>query len=155
MARLKRRGREAAALGNTLVKRPREFPGEAGRLLKRTFRTMWMARGGGFYAIGFVVTFVWLEIRTIATEIGASDGLGSFLAEELLEFLFRFSLQSIGNTVQALLWPLLAIDRYEAWGLAVLGAGYLLFDALLKEPLTAWLFDDDETPQRDTDGDSS
>lgn len=153
VARLRRRGRETVALGSTLVRQPRAFPGEATRLLKRSFRAMWMARGGGFYAVGFVITFLWLELRTIVTEIATSDGVGSFVSEQLVEFLFRFSLQSIGNTVRALLWPLLAIERYEAWGLAVLAAGYLFFDALLKEPLSAWLFDGE--PPSDEDGDSA
>ena len=124
------------------------------RPTKRSFRTMWMARGGGFYAIGVVVTFVWLEIRTIATEIAASDSLAAFFAEELLEFLLRFSLQSIGNSIQALLWPVVVIERYAAWGAVVLGAGFLLFDALLKKPLTAWLFDgDDAAPREDNAND--
>ncbi len=141
VARVKRQGREAASLGNTLVSRPREFPGEAGGLLKRSFRTMWMARGGGFYACGFVVTFVILELRTIADEIGAASGFVDFVSEQFLEFLLRVSVQSIVNTVYAALWPLLALAEFEYLGLAVLLLGYFGFDRFLKPSLTRWLFD--------------
>lgn len=141
VARMRRRGREAYGLGATLVNEPRAFPAQAGGLLKRSFRTMWAARGGGFYASGFVVTFVWLEFRTLLGEIVASDGIGSFFSEQLLEFLLRFSLQSLGNTLQALIWPVLVVARWEAWGVAALLAGALLFGRLLKAPLTDWLFD--------------
>ncbi len=148
VARMRRRGREAYGLGATLVNEPRAFPARAGGLLKRSFRTMWAARGGGFYASGFVVTFVWLEFRTLLGEIAASDGIGSFVSEQLLEFLLRFSLQSLNNTLQAFIWPALVIARWEAWGVAALLAGGFLFGRLLKAPLTAWLFDD-EPPEDD------
>ena len=144
VARVKRQGRQAASLGSTLVHRPREFPHEAGGLMKQGFRTMWLARGGGFYAIGFVITFLYLEVRTIATEVGAASGFFDFLGEELLEFLFRFSIQSLANTVQAFLWPLLLVGEYEYAGVAVLVLGYLGFDRWCKPALTRWLFDEPE-----------
>ena len=83
VARMKRRGREAYGLGRTLVKEPRAFPGEFGSLLKRSFRTVWEARGGGFYACGFVGTFIWLELQTIAGEIAGADGGGQGAADAL------------------------------------------------------------------------
>jgi hypothetical protein len=147
VARMKRRGREAYGLGRTLVKEPRAFPGAFGQLLKRSFRTVWEARGGGFYACGFVGTFIWLELQTIAGEIAGADGVGSFLSEQLLEFLFRFSLQSLVNTIQALIWPALLIGKYELWGIAGLLLAYLLFSLVIKEPLTRWLFADADVAQ--------
>ncbi|ANO52355.1 hypothetical protein [Woeseia oceani] len=142
VARMKRRGREAYGLGQTLVHEPRAFPGACGGLLKRSFRTMWEARGGGFYACGFVLTFIWLEISTLFSELMSATGVGSFLSDQLLEFLFRFSLQSIGNTVQAFVWPALIIDEYELWGIAGIAISYLLFSQFLKSALTKWLFAD-------------
>lgn len=143
--RLRRQGREGRDLGRMLVNEPRAVPGRLGYLAKRGFRSLWQARGGGFYACGFAVTFVWLELRTLAGEIAAASGVGSFLSEQLIEFIVRFTVQSITNTVQAFLWPLWFLGNYELWGLLGLLAGYLLFRHLLKEPLTRWLFDDDAT----------
>ncbi|MEQ8206075.1 MAG: hypothetical protein RIA65_07865 [Woeseia sp.] len=142
VARMKRRGREAYGLGQTLVHEPRAFPGACGGLLKRSFRTMWEAHGGGYYACGFVLTFIWLEISTLFSELASASGVGSFLSDQLLEFLFRFSLQSIGNTVQAFIWPALVIGEYEWWGLGGIGISYLLFSQFLKSPMTEWLFAD-------------
>ena len=141
---MKRRGRETYGLGQTLVHEPRAFPGACGGLLKRSFRSMWEARGGGFYACGFVVTFIWLEITTLFSELASATGVGSFLSEQLFEFLFRFSVQSIGNTVQAFIWPALVIGEYELWGIGGLLVAYLLFSQFLKTPMTEWLFADAE-----------
>ncbi|MDZ7644961.1 MAG: hypothetical protein U5K76_12580 [Woeseiaceae bacterium] len=143
LARMRRRGRETRQLGRTLVNEPRAFPGECGRLLKRSFRTVWASHGGGYYACGFVVAFAWLEVTTFFREFGMSDGMVDFFSEQLLEFLLRFTVQSLVNTVQAFLWPLWFINRFEGWGIAMLIAGYLLFDRVLKLPLTRWLFDGD------------
>ncbi|MBT8083727.1 MAG: hypothetical protein KJN72_00780 [Woeseia sp.] len=144
VARIKRRGRETYALGNTLVHNPRAFPAQAGGLLKRSFRTMWDARGGGFYACGFVLTFIWLEVSTLVDEISASDGVISFFTEQFFEFLFRFSVQSIGNTVQAFIWPLLIIERLGPVSIIPMLVVYFLFSRLLKDPLSNWLFADSD-----------
>lgn len=141
-ARVRRRLREAYSLGNTLVKNPRAFPAQAGGVLKRMFRTMWEARGGGFYACGFVLTFVWLEITTLIGEVSQSTGVIDFFTEQFVEFLLRFSIQSLGNSIQAFLWPLLIIDYLGPISIALLLAVYLLFARFLKPSLTAWLFDD-------------
>ncbi len=145
VARMRRRGRETKALGHTLINEPRAFPRQAGGLFKRMFRTMWEARGGGFYACGFVISFIWLEINTLIDEIASADGFIEFFTEQFLEFLMRFSAQSITNTVLSFLWPLLVIDRLGPISVALLLAGYLAFARFIKPVLTAWLFDDGMT----------
>jgi len=147
VARIKRRGREAKALGTTLVNEPKAFPAEAGGVVKRGLRTMWQARGGGFYAVGFVLTFLYLEARTLVREVGASDGVVSFFTEQAMEFLFRFSIQSIQNTALAFVWPFLVLDAWHEYGLVALAAGYLLFAYVLKDRLTEWLFDGQDNEQ--------
>lgn len=101
-----------------------------------------MARGGGFYACGFVVSFLWFEVRTLADELGASDGVMAFFSEQIVEFLLRFSVQSLVNSIQALVWPVFVLERFQGWGILLLAAGYLSFDRLFKRPLTRWLFDE-------------
>ncbi len=147
VARMKRRGRETYGLGQTLVHEPRAFPAACGGIMKRSFRGVWEARGGGFYACGFVLTFIWLEIQTVISEVSGANSVGSFFSEQLLEFVFRFSLQSIGNTVKALIWPVWVIEQFELWGVAGLGVAYLLFAWFIKEPLSQWLFADVDSDQ--------
>ena len=126
-----------------MVNEPRSFPRALLVELKRLFRTLWGARGGGYYACGFAVTFIWLEVTTLLSEVAGATSIGSFLSEQLVEFIIRFSLQSIENTVQAFLWPVAIIQRWELVGIAGLYLGYLLFRYVIKTPLTRWLFDDE------------
>ena len=142
--RLKRRGRETWSLGQTLWHEPRAFPAQAGDMARRGFRRMWEARGGGFYACGFVVTFVALEVLTFIDEVTGSDGIIAFFTEQFWEFIVRFSVQSIGNTVQAFLWPLLVLQELGNYGFLFLISAYALFALLIKDRLTAWLFSPDE-----------
>lgn len=140
--RLKRRAREFVALGQVLVKDPRAFPPALLVFLRRSVRTMWDARGGGLYACGFVITFVWLELRLLIGELSASSGIGDFVSEQLLEFIFRFTFASIGNSLQAFVWPILIIEIAPPWGALVLVAMFYLFPRYLKKPLERWLFAD-------------
>jgi hypothetical protein len=145
---LENRLRETANLGHVLATEPRAFPGALGRVLKRFVRTVWNARGGGLYACGFVVTFLWLEATTFIGELVASGSLASFVSEQLIEFILRFTVQSLTNTVLAFIWPVYVIQFSPIWGGIALAALYILFPRYLKEPLTKWLFHDaDEKPE--------
>jgi hypothetical protein len=144
---MRNRLRETANLGRVLVTEPRAFPGELGRVFRRFVRSVWHARGGGLYACGFVVTFLWLEATTVVDEVASATSLGSFLSDQLFEFLFRFTIQSLQNTIGAFLWPVYVLQMSPVWGGATLAALYILFPRYIKEPLTQWLFrgdDDDE-----------
>lgn len=113
------------------------------RIAKRGFRAVWSARGGGLYACGFLITFLWLEVSTFAREVASADSIGSFITEQLFEFVIRFTVQSLENTVQAFLWPLPIIEWSPVWGGVFLGGLYVIFRQFLKKPLTDWLFGDD------------
>lgn len=138
------RAREAMGLGRVLVTEPRAFPGALGKVFKRSVRTLWQARGGGLYACGFVVTFIWLEITTLFEEIASSTSLAGFFSEQFFELILRFTIESLQNTIGAFLWPVYLIQLSPVWGGAILGALYLAFPRYIKEPLTRWLFHDDE-----------
>ncbi|HET6628965.1 MAG TPA: hypothetical protein VFG91_04255 [Woeseiaceae bacterium] len=147
---LESRLRETANLGHVLATEPRAFPGAIGRVLKRFVRTLWNARGGGLYACGFVVTFLWLEATAFVGQLVASGSLAGFLSSQLFEFVVRFTVQSLTNTVLAFIWPVYLIQLSPLWGGIALAALYVLFPLYIKDPLTNWLFhDDDETPQKD------
>ena len=110
--------------------------------LKRAFRAVWSARGGGLYACGFVLTFLWLEVTTFFSEVAAANSVGEFVSEQLFEFVIRFTVQSIQNTVSAFMWPVAIIQWSPAWGGLILGGMYLVFAKFIKQRLERWLFDD-------------
>jgi hypothetical protein len=125
-------------------------------VIRRWIRKVWDARGGGLYACGFVIAFVWLEFTTLVDEFSSSNGITGFFSGQLVQFLLRFTVDSLVNTVNALIWPVHFIRFSPPWGFVILGALYLVFTYVLKKPLERWLFHDAEKTiaeqsARDTD----
>lgn len=139
-ARLKERGSEISDLGRTAIHQPREVPQKVGGLIGNSIRKMYVARGGGFYACGFVVSFVLLEAQTLADDLFSSSGIGGFIGEQLLQWIFRFALDSLVNTVQALIWPVYVIAWKPPAGALVFAAAYFVFGKYIKGPLGIRLF---------------
>jgi hypothetical protein len=133
----------AAGLSRALVNEPKTFPGEVAKLARRWFRKLWNARGGGLYACGFIVTLVGLEVRTFVMEIWNATGVGSYVAGQLFQVVFRFSQQSLMNTINAFIWPARVLEAFHGYGFVALVAGALVFRRYLQPPLTRWLFHDD------------
>ena len=121
--------------------------------LKRAFRAVWSARGGGLYACGFLITFLWLEIATFFGELAAANSVGEFVSGQLFEFVIRFTVQSLENTIYAFMWPLTIIRWSPAWGGLLLGGMYLVFAKFIKQRLESWLFDDDTETRGSRDED--
>ena len=142
-------------MGALLVNEPKAFPAASLQLFKRGFRKVWHARGGGLYACGFFVTFVWLEISTIFGELFAADSVGTFFGEQLLELLFRFSVLSLQNTISALIGPVHIILLSPALGGLLVGGMYLVFAQFIADPLEHWLFGDDEESKATADKEGS
>ena len=141
--RIRNQARETASLGSLLVNEPKSFPGALLQVFKRGFRNVWRARGGGLYACGFLLTFVWLEVTMIFGEVLEAESIGGFFSGQLVELLLRFSIMSIRNTVNALIWPFHIISLSPVWGALTIGAMYILFAKLVQAPLEQWLFGDE------------
>ena len=139
-ARMAERGREAKRLGQTLKDEPRSFPAEVLELVRRAVRRIWDARGGGFYACGFVVTFVWMEIRMLLDDFVQAESAGDFFTEQIWEMFFRYFSESFVNGILALIWPVYVIEWRPPWGIGLLIGMYLVFAVFLKAPLERWLF---------------
>lgn len=144
------RGRESVDLGRTLVTEPRSFPAALWVVIRRWIRKIWNARGGGLYACGFVVAFVWLEFTTLVNEFSESDGITGFFGGQLIEILMRFTVDSIVNTVHAFLWPVHVIRFSPPWGVIFLGLMYAVFTYMLQQRLERWLFDDADAAAKPT-----
>ncbi|MFQ6004103.1 MAG: hypothetical protein ACE5OQ_01255 [Woeseia sp.] len=141
--KLGQRAKGIGSLGRTLVKEPKAFPRQTAETLRPWFRKVWKTKGGGLYACGFVVTFIYLEVATVVEEILSSEGVVDFVTAQLFEFFFRFFGESLQNMIQAFIWPVEVIAFSPPWGIAILVAMYLLFTYLVKEPLEKWLFHDE------------
>jgi hypothetical protein len=141
--RLGDQAKVVGSLSETLVREPKAFPNKTAQALRPWFRKVWDARGGGLYACGFVLTFVYLEVSTLFGEILAANGIVDFFTEQLFELLFRFFGESLKNMVLAFMWPLPIIQYSPPWGIAILAGVYVVFANLIKKPLEQWLFKDE------------
>ena len=136
--------RTVGSLSETLVKEPKAFPKKTAHALRPWFRKVWKARGGGLYACGFVLTFVYLEVSMLFGEIIAATGFVDFFTEQLLELPFRFLTESLSNLVAAFLWPVPLLQFRPPWGIGILAVIYVLFAYQIKQPLEKWLFHEEE-----------
>ena len=82
---------------------------------------------GGLYACGYAITFAYLEVRTVAGEISESASIGEFIQEQLVEFIFRFALDSLANLIQALMWPVYMVQYRPPVGAIALGIAFVVF----------------------------
>jgi hypothetical protein len=144
--RMKRRGREFKSLGQTLANEPKAFPRALLGVIRRSFRTVWDAKGGGLYAVGYVITFMWLEFTMFVGDVMAAESVGGFFGEQIFEMLFRYLGESLQNMIAALIWPVYVIKIAPPWGAIAFGLAYAAFDRLFKGPIEAWLFHDEEAP---------
>jgi hypothetical protein len=90
-----------------------------------------------------VVTFIWLEVSTLLDEFMGSDSIGGFFSGQLLELVMRFTVESLQNTIAALIWPAWVMSWPPLWGFVALAAMYVLFTYVLNKPLEQWFFHDD------------
>lgn len=114
-------------------KDPRSF----GALVRQGLLGLWRARGGGLYGLGYVVTFLVLEIQVVIGEFEGSEGLLAFLGDQLLEYVLRLGVMSFVNALLAFLWPLLVLERLGVWGLLLLPAAYFTFERWLRPRIEA------------------
>ncbi len=122
-----------------VAQNPRALP----TLIQRWLVRLWRSKGGGYYGFGFVVTFVVLEIRMLVEDWQDSQGIADFLGQQLLEFVFRFFIESFINSLLAFVWPVLLIGKLELWGVGLLVVGYFVFERAIKPRLAKLIPDDD------------
>ena len=122
----------------------RDLAGHAHGWFRTWFAKVWKVRGGGLYACGYAITFVYLEVSTVAEEIAESESIGAFIQEQLIEFIFRFALESFVNLLQALMWPVYIVQYRAPFGAIALGIAFVVFPITLKKPIEKWLLPETE-----------
>jgi hypothetical protein len=129
--------------GDDLLNRPGVLPGKAHGWFRTWFAKIWRVRGGGLYAVGYALTFAYLEVRSIISEIMEAEGVVDFFTGQIIEFFIRFISDSVLNMVQAFMWPLWLIQAWQPFGAIALCLLFIAFPLVLKKPLEHWLFGDE------------
>lgn len=104
------------------------------------FRKVWKLRGGGLYACGFAITFIILELQSVADDV---VGVGALFTGEAIKFVLSFIVDSFKNTISAFMWPVYVVQLAPPWGAVGLGLAYFGFASFLKKPIEGWMFADE------------
>lgn len=121
-----------------VAKQLRREPRSVVSLFRGWLLDLWQARGGGFYGLGCVITFISLEVKMLAADIAGSDSVSEAVVFEALEYVARFGFLSFVNGFLALLWPAFLLQWLNAWGFVVLLAGYIGFERGLRPLIETW-----------------
>ena len=120
----------------------REVVGEPARALplaREALLEAWQARGGGFYGLGYLIAFCWLQVNVLLGDVSESDSVSQFAVGAAIEYMLRFSLMAFLNVFLALLWPLYVLEQFGGMGIILLALGYLGFEYGLR-PLVEQVF---------------
>lgn len=107
-------------------------PKSVGGHIRQGLLTLWVRHGAGFYGLGWVITFIVLEVQLITGELAESAGVADFVSSQLLEYLLRLGFMSFVNGLLASIWPLYVLQWLSGWGILVLVLGYYGFEKLLR-----------------------
>jgi hypothetical protein len=130
----RRIGESLTTLGAVATK-----PHSIGPMLRHGLLAIWRVRGGGFYGLGYLICFVVLEVRMFVGNFEGGDDVVTMIVFEVLEFVFRFTVQSFLNGLLAFLWPAFVLDVLHGWGILLIGGAWLAFDRWAKPYIEAWL----------------
>ncbi len=138
---------------NHLGRRSREeltrkggIPDTAHGAFRKWSRKIWELRGGGAYAMGFIVTFLYLETMDILfDDVPKLYAMQSF-ASEIPPFIIEFLIDTLMNTLYAFMWPVWVLQWQSPWGVAVLVAIFVLFPKFAQKPVEHWLYEGKEPP---------
>ncbi len=130
-----------------MSERVRALPAQSHGWFRTWFRKVWSVRGGGLYACGFAVTFIILEVGSIAEDIA---DIGNLFNGQIFNFLLNLVVDSFKNTLAAFMWPVKIVSFAPPWGAIGFGLAFALFSKYLQGAIERWL-DDSEG---DSKGDS-
>ena len=100
---------------------------------------LWITKGGGFYGLGYVITFVSLEIRSLSGDLTGSDSVSGFVTSQGIQLIIRFSIESFLNAISALIWPVHLLQWLSGLGLVVLVAAYVGYRYTVFPLIETWV----------------
>ena len=129
--------------GRAAVTDPRGLPRRAEGAFRRWFRKVWAVRGGGLYATGFAVVFLYLEVVEIVTDDLPTLFASNLLSSEIIGLIVDFIKDTVVNFVSALIWPVYVVTAAPPWGALGLAAAFVVFDRFLAARVEEWMNRDD------------
>ncbi len=121
---LRRRLKKSVRTVHGVVTEPSKVPSQ----IREGLLKLWRVRGGGFYGFGYVIAFVVLEVRAFIVNFEGDGDIATMIVQEVLQFVFRFAVQSFLNGFIAFGWPVFVVDYLGGWGLLALGLCWLVFE---------------------------
>ncbi len=131
--------RSRARLQQTLLdaQAVRKDPKVVGSLMRRGFVRLWRLRGGGFYGLGWVICFFWLQLQTFRGDVSDAQGVGDFASNWIIEKLLTFGFETFLNMGLAFAWPGFFIQWLGGIGIAIFVAGFVVVDRLARPRILA------------------
>ena len=99
------------------------------------FRKVWEVRGGGLSLADDVL------------------GIGALFRGEAVQFFINLIVESLTNTLSALMWPISVIQLAPPFGLIGLAITFWLFPTYVKPHIESWLFDGEPVDESKPSGD--
>jgi len=119
-----------------IVKRLAREPRFAFPLLRDWLIALWATKGGGFYGLGYVATLITLETvsfeQDAAKAASSISGAESFVASQAIQYLSRFGVDSLMNTLRAVVWPAYLFDWLGAPGVVAFVLGAIVFERVVR-----------------------
>lgn len=138
--------RNAGRRGREELTRPGGIGDNAHGAFRNWCRRVWRSRGGGLYAVGFIVSFVYLEIVDVLFDDVPQIFQTDWLSGEAIGFGVDFMIDTLTNMISAFLWPVYMIQWEAPVGLVLLAALYFLFPRLVQKPVEHWMFEGKPAP---------
>ena len=88
---------------------------------------------------------MYLEARTILSELFEAEGIVDFLSNQLFELIFRFLGESLMNRGAAVMGPFEIVQFWPPFGAIALGLAFVSFDRYLRKPVERWLLEPEIT----------
>lgn len=121
-------------------------PDGAHKAFRKWSRKVWESRGGGAYALGFIVMFLYLEIKDILfDDIPTLMNMNVF-SSDIVSFAISFIIDTMLNTLYALIWPVWLLQWNGIVGVILLVAIYALYPKFIQQPVEHWLFEGQPPP---------
>ena len=84
----------------------------------------WLTMGGGFYGVVAVLTLVWIELWEIIDFITGFEGFGTLAGLFSINTLINLFIETLMNTLSALVWPLYWLGSTQGAGWIWILAAY-------------------------------
>ena len=136
-----RRGREE-------LTRKGGIPDTAHGAFRKWSRKTWELRGGGAYAMGFIVTFLYLETMDILFDDVPKLVAMQSLVSDIPGFIIEFIIDTLLNLMWAFIWPVLVLQLPVPWNIIILAGVFILFPKFVQKPVEHWLYEGKEPPPK-------